>query len=81
MRHDRIHEDRGHRWHPPAGPAVVRALGIQLDLVSPGWTSETLALPGMDPATGTPAARVAQTYVDLVQGSANGDNIVPRQQI
>lgn len=63
------------------GGAVVRALGIRLDLVSPGWTSETLALLGMDPATGTPAARVAQTYVDLVQGSANGDNIVPRQQI
>ena len=40
--------------------------------MSPGWVSETLAAMGQDPAHGTPAAVVAQSYIASVEGSDTG---------
>lgn len=56
----------------------VRAAALELPRrqringVSPGWVSETLAAMGRDPRMGTPAAVVAQTYLQAVTGSMTG---------
>lgn len=60
-----------------AVPDLTR--GIRLNAVCPGWVRETLVALGMDPASGTPAADVARAYVDAVEGTVNGQSIVPRQ--
>lgn len=46
--------------------------GIRVNVVSPGWVSETLAAMGMDPSHGTPAEQVARTYVAALTGHATG---------
>jgi NAD(P)-dependent dehydrogenase (short-subunit alcohol dehydrogenase family) len=46
--------------------------GIRVNCVSPPWVSETLTGMGMNPSGGLPAATVAQSYVESVEGSANG---------
>ncbi|MDT0309699.1 short chain dehydrogenase [Streptomyces sp. DSM 44917] len=51
--------------------------GLRLNLVSPGWISETLESLGADPVGGTPAADVARAYAELVEGGARGVNLVP----
>lgn len=65
--------------------AFVRAValelprGIRVNVVSPGWVSETLAAMGMDPAGGTPVAVVARAYVESLEGTANGSRLEPRR--
>lgn len=52
--------------------------GIRLNAVCPGWVRETLVALGMDPAAGTPAADVARAYVTAVEGTMQGQSIIPR---
>ncbi len=49
--------------------------GIRINVVSPGWLTETLQAMGRDPAQGTPAADVAQAYVTSVEGTGTGRTI------
>jgi NAD(P)-dependent dehydrogenase (short-subunit alcohol dehydrogenase family) len=51
--------------------------GPRLNVVRPGWVAETLASLDMDEADGTPAAVVARSYVEAVDGRANGTTITP----
>jgi NAD(P)-dependent dehydrogenase (short-subunit alcohol dehydrogenase family) len=44
----------------------------RINVVSPGWVSETLAAMGRDPKTGVPAAVVARAYVQSVTGRQTG---------
>ena len=44
----------------------------RINVVSPGWVSETLAAMGRDPKTGVPAAVVARAYVQSVMGRQTG---------
>lgn len=52
--------------------ALEMPRGMRVNVVSPGWVSETLAAMGRDPAEGTPAAIVARSYAESVEGDANG---------
>lgn len=58
--------------------SFVRAAAMEsgkkarINVVSPGWVSETLAAMGRDPKTGTPAATVARVYVQSVTGRQTG---------
>lgn len=52
--------------------ALEMPRGIRVNVVSPGWVSETLAAMGRDPAAGTPAADVARAYVESVDGRRTG---------
>ena len=49
--------------------------GCRINVVSPGWVSETLASMGRDPSNGTPASDVAKAYARSVEGSENGATI------
>ncbi len=51
--------------------------GVRVNAVSPGWVAETLSELGMDPAEGTPAAEIARSYVELVEGAAQGEILRP----
>lgn len=51
---------------------------IRVNVVSPPWVSETLAAMGADPNGGLPAAVVAKSYVESVEGNGNGQVIEPR---
>jgi NAD(P)-dependent dehydrogenase (short-subunit alcohol dehydrogenase family) len=44
----------------------------RINVVSPGWVSETLKAMGRDPKTGIPAAQVARVYVQSVTGRQSG---------
>lgn len=57
--------------------ALEAPRGIRVNIVSPGWVTETLKLLGMDPSQGTPASVVAAAYVRSVEGAANGAVIEP----
>jgi NAD(P)-dependent dehydrogenase (short-subunit alcohol dehydrogenase family) len=46
--------------------------GVRVNVVSPGWVSETLAKMRRDPAEGAPAAEVARAYLRSVEGSETG---------
>jgi NAD(P)-dependent dehydrogenase (short-subunit alcohol dehydrogenase family) len=46
--------------------------GRRVNVVSPGWVSETLEKMGMDAKGGTPARVVARAYVSSVDGAMNG---------
>ena len=52
--------------------ALEAPRGIRVNVVSPGWVSETLAAMGQDPAHGIPAEDVARVYASSVTGSATG---------
>ena len=58
--------------------AFVRAAALdagkkaRINVVSPGWVSETLAAMGRDPKTGVPANVVAKVYVQSVTGRQTG---------
>jgi NAD(P)-dependent dehydrogenase (short-subunit alcohol dehydrogenase family) len=52
--------------------------GLRINVVSPGWISETLEAMGEDGGRGTPVAVVAEAYRALVEGDANGTTVVPR---
>jgi NAD(P)-dependent dehydrogenase (short-subunit alcohol dehydrogenase family) len=51
--------------------------GLRINVVSPPWVSETLRAMGRDPAGGLPAADVARSYVESVEGTASGAIITP----
>ncbi|MGH7668790.1 MAG: short chain dehydrogenase [Gemmatimonadaceae bacterium] len=46
--------------------------GIRINAVAPGWVRETLVAMKMDASTGVPAAEVARTYLEAVEGRMNG---------
>lgn len=56
----------------------VRAAALEsgrkarINVVSPGWVSETLAAMGRDPKTGAPASAVAKVYLQSVMGRQTG---------
>lgn len=52
--------------------------GIRINVVSPPWVAETLAAMGRDPSGGLPAADVARSYVESVEGTARGAVLSPR---
>jgi NAD(P)-dependent dehydrogenase (short-subunit alcohol dehydrogenase family) len=52
--------------------------GRRVNVVSPGWVSETLEKMGQDPKGGTPAHVVAEAYVAAVEGSMNG-TVIPAE--
>ncbi|MFT2018245.1 short chain dehydrogenase [Streptomyces sp. 796.1] len=51
--------------------------GLRLNVISPGWISETLESMGADGSTGTPVAEVARAYVAAVEGDAQGQTVRP----
>jgi NAD(P)-dependent dehydrogenase (short-subunit alcohol dehydrogenase family) len=59
------------------GAAVELPRGLRLNVVSPGWVRESLVKLGLDPSAGIPAADVARAYVEAVEGTAQGQTIVP----
>ncbi len=66
--------------------AFTRAAALELprgrrsNSVSPPWVSETLTAMGRDPAGGLPAADVARSYVDAVEGKQTGAVITPKRR-
>jgi NAD(P)-dependent dehydrogenase (short-subunit alcohol dehydrogenase family) len=52
--------------------ALEAPRGIRLNAVSPPLIAETLEAQGKDPSAGTPAAAVAQAYVQSLEGIENG---------
>ena len=57
--------------------ALEMPRGIRINVVSPPWVSETLEAMKRDPSAGLPAAEVAKSYVDSVEGTRTGVVIVP----
>lgn len=53
--------------------ALEMPRGIRVNVVSPGWVSETLDAMGRDPLEGTPASVVARSYVQAVEGDMTGE--------
>jgi NAD(P)-dependent dehydrogenase (short-subunit alcohol dehydrogenase family) len=45
---------------------------IRVNVVSPGWVTETLTALGMDPAPGVPAAEAALAYIQAMENGASG---------
>jgi len=54
--------------------------GIRINVVSPPWVSETLVAMGRDPSGGLPAADVARSYVESVEGKQTGGVITPKRR-
>jgi NAD(P)-dependent dehydrogenase (short-subunit alcohol dehydrogenase family) len=54
--------------------------GLRINVVSPSWVSETLQATGRDPAGGLPAADVARSYVESVEGTQTGVIIAPARR-
>jgi NAD(P)-dependent dehydrogenase (short-subunit alcohol dehydrogenase family) len=54
--------------------------GIRINAVSPPWVSETLTAMGRDPSGGLPAADVARSYVEAVEGKQTGAVITPKRR-
>jgi NAD(P)-dependent dehydrogenase (short-subunit alcohol dehydrogenase family) len=52
--------------------------GIRINVVSPGWLTETLRMLGMDASMGQSAASVAKAYAASVHGKANGQTLGSR---
>lgn len=52
--------------------ALEMPRGIRINVVAPGWVTETLVALQMDPNMGVPAAVVATTYVEAVEGTMSG---------
>jgi len=52
--------------------ALEAPRNIRVNVVSPPWVAETLQAMGRDPSHGTPAAKVAESYVRSVEGSDTG---------
>lgn len=57
--------------------ALETPRGIRVNVVSPPWVSETLKSMGQDPSGGLPAADVARSYVQSVEGAESGQVISP----
>jgi len=52
--------------------ALEMPRGLRINVVSPGWVSETLAAMGRNPSDGTPAAEVAREYAASIEGTQTG---------
>ena len=52
--------------------------GLRINVVSPPWVSETLKAMGRDPSGGLPAADVARSYVEGIEGKRTGEVLTPR---
>ena len=52
--------------------ALEAPRGIRVNVVSPPLVAETLQAQGLDPSVGTPAAAIAQAYVQSLEGMQNG---------
>ncbi len=48
---------------------------LRINVVSPGWVKETMVKLGMDPAPGISATALAVKYVDVVEGTVQGETI------
>ena len=57
--------------------ALEAPRGIRVNAVSPPWVTETLQALGMDPSQGLPAASVARSYVESVEGKQSGAVLEP----
>lgn len=57
--------------------ALEAPRGIRVNIVSPPWVSETLTAMGQDPKGGLPAAVVARSYVQSIEGRDTGRTITP----
>ncbi|MEP7064739.1 MAG: short chain dehydrogenase [Gemmatimonadota bacterium] len=57
--------------------ALEAPRGIRVNILSPGWITETLIALKMDPASGMPAAEVARAYVEAIEGKQSGAVITP----
>jgi NAD(P)-dependent dehydrogenase (short-subunit alcohol dehydrogenase family) len=57
--------------------ALELARGLRVNVVSPPWVRETLQAMGRDPAGGLPAADVARSYVESVEGTRTGAILTP----
>lgn len=57
--------------------ALEAPRGIRVNVVSPPWVTETLQALGMDPSQGLPAASVARSYVESVEGKQSGAVLEP----
>jgi NAD(P)-dependent dehydrogenase (short-subunit alcohol dehydrogenase family) len=57
--------------------ALEAPRGIRVNVVSPPWVTETLQALGMDPSQGLPAAWVARSYVESVEGKQTGVVLEP----
>lgn len=51
--------------------------GLRANVVSPGWIKETLVNLGQDSAGGTAVSEVARAYVEAVEGTMQGQTILP----
>ncbi|MFI6866244.1 short chain dehydrogenase [Nocardia sp. NPDC050406] len=60
---------------PAAAAEMPR--GIRVNSVSPGWISETLESIGRDGTAGTPVAEVVAAYLQLIDGTTNGQVLHP----
>ena len=54
--------------------------GIRINVVSPPWVSETLVAMGRDPSGGLPAADVARSYVESIEGTQTGAVLTPKRR-
>ncbi|MGE5727497.1 MAG: SDR family oxidoreductase, partial [Gemmatimonas sp.] len=57
--------------------ALEAPRGIRVNIVSPGWVTETLIALKMVPSGGMPAAEVARAYVQTSEGKQTGAVIRP----
>jgi NAD(P)-dependent dehydrogenase (short-subunit alcohol dehydrogenase family) len=59
--------------------ALEAPRGIRVNIVSPPWVSETVQAMGWPPMAGAlPAAVVARSYVESVEGRATGQVLAPK---
>jgi NAD(P)-dependent dehydrogenase (short-subunit alcohol dehydrogenase family) len=49
--------------------------GVRINCVRAGWVAETLTALGRDPQEGTPAERVAEVYLQAVEGTLTGQTL------
>ncbi len=61
--------------------ALELARGVRVNVVSPPWVAETLQAMGRDPAGGIPAAELARSYVESVEGTATGGIIMAGERV
>lgn len=57
--------------------AAARELprNIRLNLIAPGWVRETLVKLKMEPSKGIPAMRLAERYIEAIEGKMTGQVI------
>lgn len=55
--------------------ALEMPRGIRINIVSPGWVTETLIAYKMDPSHGIPASEVAEAYKAVIEGTGTGQVI------